>query len=214
MAAKNRANSFLRGAVLLSTAALAACTSTIAYEDVRPGLFSGHVVVEWVQQDYFVYRQQRSRPFSFTPSFMRTAIVPEDMYTDGGSVPQVFWNIPGLSPWALGPAYIIHDWLFAVHRCNRPAPPEVRQINFEQSALILAEIAKGLAAEGLLRDNLIPQVVWAIQTRYARDLWDRPGTPEECREPAPLPLAQARARRSALPGGRTVLDFTFPPRSR
>src|SRR5262249_41845045 len=58
-------------------------------------------------------------PLSFRPSFMTTPIVPEDMFTTGGSVPRVFCSIPGLSPWGLGPAYIIHDWLFFVHRCKR-----------------------------------------------------------------------------------------------
>jgi hypothetical protein len=53
---------------------------------------------------------------------MSTAIVPETMYTDGGSVPQILWGIPGLSPWALGPAYIIHDWIFLVHSIERCLP--------------------------------------------------------------------------------------------
>src|SRR6266851_6434044 len=71
-------------------------------------------------------------------------IVPGLMYTDGGSIPRVFWSVPGLSPWAFGPAYIVHDWLFVVHRCHWPAPPEVQAITFEQSAQILAEVGKSL----------------------------------------------------------------------
>jgi hypothetical protein len=118
----------------LLTAVLAAgCASFTTYGD---GILKGRVLVQWDRQDEFIY-VKASNPLSFKPSFMNTAIVPETMYTDGGSVPQILWGIPGLSPWALGPAYIIHDWIFLVHRCNLPAPPEVKAITFEQSAQIL-----------------------------------------------------------------------------
>ena len=127
---------------------------------------------------------------SFKPSFMNTAIVPETMYTDGGSIPQIFWSIPGLSPWGFGPAYIIHDWIFLVHRCQRPAPPEVQAITFEQSAQILAEVGKSLVEAGLIKDNRLEEIVWAIRTKYARDIWDRPATADECA----IPVVAARER--------------------
>ncbi|HEX2215437.1 MAG TPA: DUF1353 domain-containing protein, partial [Xanthobacteraceae bacterium] len=168
---------------------------------IGQGDLSGRVLVEWVAQDRFVYRKS-SEPLSFRPSFMGVPIVPETMFTDGGSIPQVFWGIPGLSPWGLGPAYIIHDWLFEVHRCGRPAPKEITQITFEQSALILAEVGRALIEAGLIRDDMLEAIVWAVRTRYARSLWDRPGTPEECAAP----------RTFALPRGRVVANFVIPPR--
>jgi hypothetical protein len=85
----------------------AACGTWIRYEDIQLGLLKGHVYVEWYRQDKFIYRRDATDPLLFVPTFMKTPIDPHDMYTDGGSVPQVLWGIPGLSPWALGPAYIM-----------------------------------------------------------------------------------------------------------
>jgi hypothetical protein len=164
------------------------------------GELKGRVLVEWVGEDRFVYRASPGPPLSFRPSFMRTAIVPDDMYTDGGSIPRLFWNIPGLSPWGLGPAYIIHDWLFEVHRCNRPAPPEVRAVTFQQSALILAQVGKALIGAGLIQHNMLDAIVWAVRTGYVQDAWDRPGSAADCK----MPLARAR--------GRTVVDYLIPSR--
>jgi hypothetical protein len=189
---------------LIAAAALAGCV-TIRYEDIQLGELKGRVLVQWVSQDKFVYRKT-SEPLSFKPTFMHTAIVPDEMFTDGGSVPRMFWNIPGLSPWALGPAYIMHDWLFEVHRCGRNVPPEVASITFEQSALVLAQVGKALIETGLVNDNLLEEIVWAVRTRYARDLWDRPGTEKECERPAALVRGKA-----LVAGGRTVADFRIPP---
>ena len=94
---------------LLFTMTLAGCASWITYGD---GDLKGHVVVVWNRQDKFIYVPDNNDLFSFQPSFMKatnTRIVPGLMYTDGGSIPRVFWSVPGLSPWAFGPAYIVHD---------------------------------------------------------------------------------------------------------
>jgi hypothetical protein len=184
--------------------AAASCTS-LSLDDVGTGELKGRVLVEWVEEDRFVYRKT-DRPVSFKPSFLSIAIIPEDMYTDGGSVPRVFWSVPGLSPWGLGPAYIMHDWIFEVHRCGRDAPPEVQNLTFEQSAQILAEVGRALVDAGLIQNNMLPQVVWAIRTRYARDIWERPAGPDEC-SPPPRPVRGARSQRT----GNTVVDFTIPP---
>jgi len=190
--------------------ALAGCATWVTYGD---GSLKGHVVVQWDREDKFIYLKT-SQPLSFQPSFMKIMniwIVPENMYTDGGSIPRVFWGIPGLSPWALGPAYIIHDWLFEVHRCHRPAPPEVAQITFEQSAQILAEVGKSLIEVGLVDNNKLEDIVWAVRTRYARDIWDSDPTPDECK----IPVVSARERaRLGMPAPRTVVDFVIPPRRR
>jgi hypothetical protein len=188
---------------------LVGCTS-IPIEEIGSGDLRGRVYVEWYREDRFVYRRTAD-PVTFKPSFMTAAIVPDDMYTDGGSVPRIFWSIPGLSPWGLGPAYIIHDWLFEVHRCGRDAPEEVSNITFEQSARILAEVGKSLVDAGLIDNNRLPEVVWAVRTRYARSAWDRPVAPGECERPDP-PLTSAAAK--ARTGVRTVVDFTIPPPAR
>jgi hypothetical protein len=189
----------------LFTAVLAAgCASFTTYGD---GILKGRVLVQWDRQDEFIY-VKASNPLSFKPSFMNTAIVPETMYTDGGSVPQILWGIPGLSPWALGPAYIIHDWIFLVHRCNLPAPPEVKAITFDQSAQILAEVGKALVDAGLIKDNRLNEIVWAVRTKYALSLWERPPTPKECETPV---VTTAARKRLGLRQSQTVVDFVVPP---
>jgi hypothetical protein len=45
------------------------------------------------------------------------------MYTDGGSIPRLFWSVKGFSPWGYGPAYVLHDWLFHQHRCGSDQAP-------------------------------------------------------------------------------------------
>ena len=142
---------------------------------------------------------------------MHTPIVAETMYTDGGTIPRIFWSIPGLSPWGLGPAYVIHDYLFLVHRCHRPAPPEVTAITFPQSAQILAEVGKALVDAGLIDHNKLEEIVWAIRTKYAQDIWDSTPTPDECAMPVVSLPARARL---GLPPARTVVDFVIPPPKR
>lgn len=190
--------------------ALAGC-ATIPIGDIVTGcsaadkcVLEGKVRVDWHREDQFVYVRTND-PLRFTPAFMSTAIVPERMYTDGGSVPRVLWSIPGLSPWGLGPAYIIHDWIFKVHRCGLAAPPEVQNITFEQSARILAEVGMALIDAGLIDHDKLNEITWGVSTRYARDLWDRPGTAEECIPPPELSLSEMRRL-----GVRTIVEFTLP----
>ncbi|MFZ2101899.1 MAG: hypothetical protein WAU86_15175 [Oricola sp.] len=186
----------------IATFLLASCSS-VSIPEPGDGEMSGRVFVEWDREDKFIYRKT-DRPVSFKPSFMSEPIVPEDMYTDGGSVPRVFWNVPGLSPWALGPAYIMHDWIFEVHRCGRDAPEAVKAITFEQSAQILAEVGKYLVDARLIDHDRLPEIVAAIRSRFARNVWDRPGTEEEC-QPPPTAGLEEGARVFA-----PVVDFEIP----
>lgn len=184
--------------IVLTLLATSGCTS-IPIDENNQGELSGRVLVQWDRQDSFIYRVQDNQ-LSFRPSFMQTAIVPGEMYTDGGSVPQIFWNIPGLAPWGLGPAYIIHDWLFLVHRCGFEAPDEVKDITFQEAAQILAEVGAALARAGLVDDDRLPEIYWAVRTRYARSLWDRPAAEDDCLSPP-----------KTLVGGETVVDLVIPP---
>jgi Protein of unknown function (DUF1353) len=191
--------------VALALLVLSGCAPWVQGE-IGCGELTGRVLVEWDREDAFIYRHKNNpRPLSFKASFMNVPIVPEDMFTDGASVPRVFWSIPGLSPWALGPAAIVHDWIFLVHRCGWPAPPEVKQITFEDSARILAQVGLALIEAGLVDHNLLEQIVWATTTRYARDLWDRPGTEKECRRPP-----EFRKGRRLAPGEPSFMIFDIP----
>jgi hypothetical protein len=177
-----------RGAAFLATLLLAACGTWI-HDDIPDGDLSGVVTIEWDKQDNFIYRPQKNKELSFQPfAWIGTdkRITPKLMYTDGGSVPRAFWNIPGLSPWSFGPAYVIHDYIFAVHRCGWD-DPVVSQIKFEESAEILAEVGKFLIEAGLIKDDALNAIVWAVRTQYARNLWDTPGDPiKDCSKPKTL----------------------------
>ena len=132
---------------------------------------------------------------------MNEFIEPQEMYTTGGSIPRILWGIPGLSPWGLGPAYIIHDWLFYIHRCNISAPEHERKITFDQSQRILAEVGLELINKKLIDHDLLDEIVYAVGTRYARDRWDPPGDHEECK---PVPEAFVRSKANI------VADFVIP----
>ncbi len=83
------------------------------------GTLSGKLVVQWVAENRFIYRPDAADPLRFRrPNGQE--IVPQEIFTDGGSIPPVFWSLPGFSPWGYGPAYIVHDWLFQQHRCRLP----------------------------------------------------------------------------------------------
>ncbi len=182
---------------------LAGCVSWITFGE---GQLRGHVVVIWNRQDRFIYVPDKNDLLRFKPSFMNYEIVPGPMYTDGGSVPRVLWGIPGLSPWALGPAYIIHDWIFAVHRCKWPADPELAAITFEDSAKILGEVGKALVLANLIDDNKLDEIAWAVRTRYAQDIWDSPPTEKECEHPPKIDIHTFKAA-----GQAKVVDFRIPP---
>lgn len=204
-----RARHILKFLGISAILGLAGCASWIR-GDIGDGDLKGRLLIEWYRQDGFVYRKAKD-PLKFRPDLSwwpkDKFIIPKDMYTTGGSVPQIFWGIPGLSPWALGPAYIIHDWIFEVHRCpNRWADdPEVAKINYQEAALILAQIGKALIKAELIDDNMLEPVVWAVTTRYVEQaIWDQPGTAQDCRVPDPRAL-RARSGRPV-----EVVNFTIP----
>ena len=70
---------------LLTAIFAAGCASFTTSGD---GILKGRVLVLWDRQDEFIYING-SNPVSFRPSFFKDSdnIVPETMYTDGGSVP-------------------------------------------------------------------------------------------------------------------------------
>lgn len=199
----NKRSLFLRLAAGLAMTLLSGCGTWI-HDNIPDGDLGGTVSVDWTEEDRFIYRPRNNDGLWFKPSFMSSRITPTEMYTDGGSVPRVFWNIPGLSPWALGPAYVIHDYIFLVHRCRLP-DPEVAKLSFEDSALVLAEVGKSLIAHKLVKHDALDAIVWAVRTQYARDLWDKPGTVEDCKPP-PRAFARGAIRR--------VMEFKIPPRAR
>lgn len=162
---------------LIATLLCSSCAQVI-YERTKSGKFDGSLDVRWIKPDKFIYIPTKDDPLRFTTSDQKV-IVARRMYTDGGSVPRLFWGVPGYSPWGYAPAYIIHDWLFEAHHCDIP---EYRDITFGQSANILAEGIKTL-----MMSNTAPKdetTLWAIyeavKTPIAKSVWDQT---ESCNPP-------------------------------
>jgi len=92
-------------------------------------------------------------------------LAPEMMYTDGGSTPRAAQLLNGLNPWGYAPAYMVHDWLFVARHCltdGTPTPSErtVADMEFRESAEIIAEAIKTLVAAGRVREaDVAPRVI-------------------------------------------------------
>src|SRR5215204_4459054 len=71
------------------------------------GVLTGKLTVEWIRENFFIYRPDSKDPLTFVTTDGRR-ITPRLMYTDGGSIPPILQPIPGFSPWGYAPAYIIH----------------------------------------------------------------------------------------------------------
>lgn len=96
---------------LLFCLLLTAC-GVVNYDAVRPGRFTGSLLVMWVGEGgesgdgRFVYVPSPTRPLTFTRAGPGTAprvIRPEMMYTDGGSIPRQSQLFSGFSPGAMRP---------------------------------------------------------------------------------------------------------------
>jgi hypothetical protein len=166
--------------ILLS--ALTSC-ATIHYSRTKEGKLSGKLLVEWIDADLFIFKPDQNRPLVFT-RHNQEQIQPGPMLTDGGSIPRAFWALRSYSPWGYAPAFIIHDWLFAVKHC---AYPGNKNYTFEETAMILSEVVKTLMLDPKynFEDKLSMYAIYeAVNSRIAREIWESgkcnppPGTPD------------------------------------
>ena len=197
----NRFNPGWLTAILVASTCLPGC-ATIFYDRTKTGTFVGRLDVEWVEPNLFIYRPNDKDPLVFTTS-EGLKIQPRTMYTDGGSIPRLFWSTPMLGPWDFAPGYIIHDWLFEQHHCQEAGWDKV---DFPHSAQILAEAIK---TQMVKSDTQEATVVWAIyeavRSPVAEKLWD--GGP--CNKPpagAPIPLTPEGKPKLAV----KIMTISFP----
>ena len=108
------------------------------YSSLKVGKFSGEVNVQWIDFDKFVFTPSLDKPFTFT-RYNGETIIPQKMFTDGGSIPYPLRAFKQYSPWGYAPAYIIHDWLYTQKRCGLEGT-----YTFEETSRILAEAVKTL----------------------------------------------------------------------
>ena len=172
----------------LLTLTLGAC-AVFTYDSTAPGRLKGQLLVIWVGEDRFVYWPTTKDPLTFTlaPALQSklgiTTIRPGLMYTDGGSIPRALRAFDGFSPWGYGPAYIMHDWIFAAHHClvqGNPDPKEpeeyhkVKRFTFGDSAELLAEVMKTLMVDQKVRTKpeVFNAISFGVNSVVAKNLWD------------------------------------------
>jgi hypothetical protein len=182
----------------LLIAAIAACFLSACqvahYSAVKEGKFYGKLNVRWIGEDNFIFYQNREQPFYFE-RHDGTKIVPNSIYTDGGSIPGFVRGLPGLSPWGVAPSFIIHDWLFEAHKRKLPG---YEAYTLQDTAQIMSECTKTLMKSrpkkktegaGDVSEASVKKRKFAMYAMYvavkswvARGIWDKPpGTlpPEE-----------------------------------
>lgn len=185
--------------VALTALSTGGCASNY-YRSTEEGEITGRLTVEWIAPDCFAYRPDALDGLSFQDSTGRT-ITPETIFTDGGSIPRLLWGIPQLSPWGYAPAYIVHDWMFEAHRCEK------EDYTFEDSVRVLSEVIKTLMESerwGVARDKLaLYAISKAVGSPIAKGLWNRGKCNAACADIDP----------DLMDGGGTVLfelDFSEP----
>lgn len=180
----------LTAALVLLPLALGGCATTF-YARTGTGSFAGRLDVEWIAPNRFVYRPHPSDPLVYTTAD-GVKIQPRAMYTDGGSIPRLFWSTPLLGPWDFAPGYIIHDWLFVQHHCKDPG---WEAVTFDRSAQLLAEAIKTQMVKGADADATVVWAIYeAVHSPVALRLWDS----GECQPPPPTLQVESASSRGAV----------------
>jgi hypothetical protein len=147
--------------------------ATSSYQTTPSARYSGAVDVRWVKNDYFQFLPNKDDPFTLTRADGRV-IRPGPMFTDGGSIPQFLWGVPGYSPWGYAPAYIIHDWVFESKHCGY-APDN--SFTFQESVQLMAEGLKAImeVTPEVRNYFVFDTVVAAVGSPIAERLWEKGG---------------------------------------
>ncbi len=206
----------MRAFLIALTVALAACGPNI-YDDASVGKFSGRIFLMWIDDGgplgdgTFVFVPVPGHELNFdrtNPEATVDMIIPEMMYTDGGSIPRLAQAFKGFSPWGYAPAYMVHDWLFIAKNCNTDGKPigkepEIAKMEFEESADVMAEAIRTLVYQKMVKPNdvsehVIPGVVGGS---ISRGLWEQKGACAGRR----VSDADRMAATAAIPGARVSL---------
>jgi hypothetical protein len=137
------------------------------------------------------------------------------MYTDGGSVPAPLRALKSYSPWGYAPAYIIHDWLFAMKHCKIAG---YENYDVEKAATVLAEVMKTIMENpkyGGAHKLVHYSIYEGVRSAVAKDYWDNgtcdtPSGPKSMSGPATerkstRPMVAPAASDAARP--RFVISF-------
>jgi hypothetical protein len=192
--------------------ALTGCV-TFDYSSTRPGTLSGALIVMWVGENKFVFAPDLTDPLKFTRR-SGEVIRPGLMYTDGGSIPRIAQPLAGFSPWGYAPAYMIHDWIFVGRHClvddiDTARFQSLKNISFDESALILAEVIKTLIETKKVPKNefAFGAISSGVDSFVARGLWDKTGA---CRENLVSAEDAAMVRNAQLGDRQFSKRFSLP----
>lgn len=154
--------------ILCILALLGSCASP-GYKETASASFSGKLDVRWVENNYFLFVPNQVSPLTLTRA-NGTKITPGLMFTDGGSIPRMFWGVKGYSPWGYAPAYMVHDWLFAKEHCKDHPDADY---SFDDSVTIMAESIKAIMEGNTKVRNyfVFDTVVEAIASPIAKRVW-------------------------------------------
>jgi hypothetical protein len=174
--------------------------ATAPQMDPNVDALRGMLLIQWHDEKRFVYVPDNDKPLVFKMNDGRE-IRPGRMYTDGGSIPRVFWGFKGFSPWGYAPAYVLHDWLYHQHRCRQDVPPQ--RYSFAESNQVLDDVIAILFKRGTVEPNAQARslIKWAVDN-FAQSAWREPCDPQ----PAPELLTDAF---SAPARQVTVARFSF-----
>ena len=177
-----------------------------AYDQVEVGQLNGKLIVEWVDQDKFVFLPDPDKPLTFKRK-SGEVIQPQRMYTDGGSVPTALRAVKSYSPWGYAPAFIVHDWQFVMKQCKLDC---FEKYDLEKAATILDEFMKTVMENpkycGTNR-HVHSSMNQAVRSDTAKEYWEQ----GKCETPSGLragPGAAARSlQQSATARPRFVISF-------
>ncbi|MER9426835.1 hypothetical protein NKI88_31180 [Mesorhizobium sp. M0317] len=186
------------------------------------GSLSGLVMVFWVGEDNFVYYPFYKDPLvyhlpkSLSAKLGYDAIRPGLHYNDGGSIPRAVRGVEGFSPWGYGPAYVVHDWIFAARHClgtgqsdrlddrDELEAEKVKKIDFPTSADILAGVIGALVVEKRVPPRAVaPGAIYtAVDSFVARRIWDDED-PDTCK---PVSEKHLKAIEAAISNKRLAIS--------
>ena len=179
------------------------------YDRTDTGELKGRLVVEWVDQDKFLFIPDAEHPLVFKRKGGTEVIQPQRMFTDGGSVPPALRAIRSYSPWGYAPAFIVHDWLFVMKQCKIAG---YENYDLEKAATIMAEVMKTVMENPKYGgpNKLVHYSMYeAVRSKEAQNYWDTgkcdtpegpksEAGPESARSfrsmPEPAPPSAPRAR--------------------
>ncbi len=147
------------------------------YDAYESGRFEGldSLRLKWAGSDWFQVLPDKEEPFAFIrPTGER--VEPGVFFTDGGSIPSFLRISLTFSPWAYGPAFILHDWSFHRHLAG------MADGSFEDANDTMMEAMKTLVEMELAPDSefTFRLINWGINSPWARRIWDNgPSNPPD-----------------------------------